>query len=127
MIKMIHVYQIWVILFLFFNISKIQGQTCQQLPEIFSSYKQAFEMIKQADFKIEDSVDCSVSSWVKEASFYSCDGKTGYFILKTKNGNEYLHTGLPIKVWNEFKNASSFGSYYNRQIKGKYQLKIEVG
>lgn len=115
------------IIWLYSQATLLNAQPCQQLPESFISYDQAFEKIKKADFKIEDSVDCSVSSWIKEASFYSCDGEIGYFILKTKNGNEYLHKGLPLKVWNEFKNASSFGGYYNRQIKGKYLLKIESG
>lgn len=103
------------------------AQPCSQLPKIFKSYEQAIERITHADFKIKEITACSRSSWIEKASFYSCDGNTGYFLLTTKNKKQYLHSGLPIKKWYEFKNSSSFGSYYNRQIKGRYQLKIPMG
>lgn len=32
---------------------------------------------------------------------------------------------MPIEIWNELKQASSIGSYYNRNIKHKYQLNIK--
>ena len=40
------------------------------------------------------------------------------------NDKNYIYQNLPIEVWQNFKNADSFGSYYVRNIKGKYQLSI---
>lgn len=100
------------------------GQTCNNLPVSYSSYSEAISKVRNATFKIIDKVDCSQSSWVSRATFHSCDGETGFFILITKDGKEYIHQDVPITVWKQFKNSSSFGTYFNENIKGKYKLKI---
>lgn len=92
---------------------------CNQLPESYTSYQQAMETIRSAHFHYRESADTSKSSWIRAASFYSCDGITGYFIFKTDK-KEYLYKEVPYEIWEEFKNAVSFGKYYNRHIKGKY-------
>lgn len=61
------------------------------------------------------------NSWVRGASYHSCDKKFGYFIIKTDK-RSYIYKDLPINIWNSFKKASSFGSYYDRNIKNRYQL-----
>lgn len=94
---------------------------CDNLPKNFSTYENAINLIKEAHFKITDSVNRSKSSWIRSASYYSCDNRIGYFFFETDK-HQYLHINLPLKVWNEFKNASSFGTYYNNNIKHKYQL-----
>ena len=58
---------------------------------------------------------------LKKANFYSCDGKQGYLILKTSKMN-YIFKSVPINVWSNFKEASSFGKFYNKNIRGKYKL-----
>lgn len=107
---------------LFISIS-CQAQDCHQLPTSFTSYQQAEKMVKAADFKIYDSVNTSKSSWIRGAEFYSCDGRTGFFIFKT-DSKAYIYKDLPIEVWQGFKNAASFGSYYNSFIKGKWRMVI---
>lgn len=100
-------------------ICSCSGTDCDQLPKSYSSYNDAEKIIKKADFKIEEKVNTSKSSWVRGAQYYSCDGITGFFILKTNNEN-YLHSGLPVKIWEGFKNSKSFGRYYNEKIKNRY-------
>lgn len=98
------------------------GQTdCNKLKANFSSYSEAVSKIKSTKFTLTDNVNTSSSSWVRGASYYSCDKKIGYFIIKTDKRN-YIYKDLPINIWNGFKNASSFGSYYDRNIKNRYQL-----
>lgn len=99
------------------------SQDCNKLPDNFTSYTQAINLVKSSSFKIKETTNTSNSSWVKSAKFYSCDGRTGYFIYATKD-HEYIHKGVPITVWEEFKNASSKGSYYDYNIKYKYQLNL---
>lgn len=101
-----------------------ESNSCNQLPETYSSYTEATSTVKSTQFKIKQSVNTSKSSWIKNASYYSCDGQVGYLIIKTNKGKEYIYADVPIEVWKEFKNASSFGKYYNSNIKGHYYFDL---
>lgn len=109
--------------FLFF-ISCSQKESCDNLPKTFTAYDEAFEQIKSANFKISESVNTSKSSWIRNASYYSCDGLTGFFILETSE-KEYLFSDLPYYVWRNFATAESFGSFYHQKIRNKYTVHIE--
>lgn len=98
-----------------------QKTNCELLPKQFSTYQEAAKKIKSASFKVSEDANTSKSSWINSASYYSCDGNTGYFIFVAK-GKEYIHTGVPYSVWERFKNAESFGSFYDKNIKHKYTL-----
>ena len=97
------------------------AQNCTDLPDKFKTYAEASSNISSATFKISESVNTSKSSWIRSAKYKSCDGETGYFLYKT-DVKEYIHKGVPISIWKGFKEAESFGSYYNRYIKRRYQL-----
>ena len=99
------------------------GQDCKQIPSHFNTYEQAISFIKKATFKYKDVANTANSSWIRSASFYSCNSTKGYFILKTDT-KEYLHSSVPLTLWNQFKNASSFGSFYDRNIKGRYRFNL---
>jgi len=98
-------------------------QDCNELPSSFETYQKATELVKGAHFAIEENISTPGSSWIRSASYFSCNKTTGYFIIKTHK-KEYIHDNLPVEVWKEFKNASSYGSYYSQHIKGRYQLTI---
>lgn len=100
------------------------GQDCNKLSTSFKSYTEASQLIKSSTFKTHESVNTSKSSWIRGASYYSCDSQKGFLIIKTDNG-EYVHQNVPVEVWRSFKNASSFGSYYNNFIKGNYRLTLK--
>ncbi|MGF7231165.1 KTSC domain-containing protein [Arachidicoccus sp.] len=57
------------------------------------------------------------------ALLYSCDGNKGFLIVKLK-GKKYIYKDVPKNVWNRFKTAKSFGSYYDHYIKHYYQLHL---
>jgi hypothetical protein len=98
------------------------GNNCSQLPAKFSNADEAMKAIKSTHFKVQESVLITESSWVRSAYYYSCDGITGYFILVTDD-QETLYSGVPAEVWHGFKNADSFGDYFNHNIKHKYKFK----
>ncbi len=79
------------------------------------------DRIRSASFRIAEEQNTDESSWVRGAEFYSCDGATGFFILRTDD-REYIHVDVPVAVWQGFKDASSFGTYYNANIKRRYRL-----
>ncbi|MDC6407142.1 MULTISPECIES: KTSC domain-containing protein [Maribacter] len=99
------------------------GKDCSLIDGSFENYKNALQVIKSSDFEFSDNCNTSKSSWIYDAEYYSCDGKTGYLIIETKSKN-YIHSGVPIGMWNEFKKADSFGKYYNRNIKGRFRLTL---
>jgi len=100
------------------------SQDCNKLPERFTSHNQAIIFVKRSIFKVEETANTSSSSWIMAAKYYSCDGNTGYFIYSTNKGYEYIHDRVPTYVWEGFKKAQSKGSYYDINIKNKYQLKM---
>ncbi|NLP59411.1 KTSC domain-containing protein [Lutibacter sp. B1] len=106
-----------------FFITSCNSQDCSNFKNSFSSYEQAKKIIETTDFELYDKCNTSKSSWILKAEYYSCDKKNGYLIIRTRK-KTYIHKRLPKKLWNEFKNADSFGKFYNARIKGKYQLII---
>ncbi len=94
---------------------------CSEINTSFKTYNEAKNTIESITFKFVDDVDTSRSSWIRSANYYSCDGKTGYFIYTTKK-KKYIHENLPLVVWDDFKNAESFGKFYNKHIKHRYRL-----
>jgi hypothetical protein len=112
-----------ILLILILFLTPCSGQDCSIIDDHFDTYENALKVIKSSDYKFSDDCNTSKSSWIYEADFYSCDGKTGYLIIETKSKN-YIHNGVPIGMWNKFKNADSFGKYYNQNLKGRYQLNL---
>lgn len=100
----------------------VQSQSCKNLPDKFYSYREAINSIQSSTFKTSDELPYGKSSWIKSANYYSCDGYFGYLVYTTDKGKEYIHEKVPIKIWTEFKNAISSGSYYVNNIKGRYRL-----
>lgn len=105
----------------FTKTSLCSAQDCESLSQHFTSYSQAVYIVEHYSFKFSESVNTSSSSWVQSAHYYSCDGYTGYLVLYAK-GQAYIHQNVPVDLWNEFKNAVSFGGFYNENIKGRFQL-----
>ncbi|AZI20733.1 KTSC domain-containing protein [Chryseobacterium taklimakanense] len=103
------------------NQQKQNISDCSEIKTPFKSYSEAKNTVKSVDFKFTDKVDTSKSSWIRSAKYYSCDGNAGYLVYTTDK-KEYIHQDVPIRVWEEFKNADSFGKYYNKNIKKRYRL-----
>ena len=110
------------LIFIFITIS-CNTKNCNEINSKFTSYDEAIEIVKNSSFAIDEKVDTD-SSWIDSIEYHSCDEKYGYLIINTKKGKSYIHKDVPIQVWNEFKNANSFGKFYNQNIKGNYYLEI---
>lgn len=50
------------------------------------------------------------------------DQSNRYMIILL-NDTYYHYCGLPAAVWRSFKNADSYGTYYNQKIKGYYDCR----
>ncbi len=80
----------------------------------FLSCQDAIENIKSANFKIEDDENTSKSSWIKSASFYSCDGNNGYFILITKD-KDYLYSECLIQFGKNLKMQAHLENFTTKE------------
>lgn len=97
---------------------------CNTLPKIFNSYSEAVSKVKSAQFSHVDYVNTARSSVITSASYYSCDGEKGFLIVGINN-RPYIHTGIPNNLWQDFKKARSFGSFYNSYIRNRYSVVIK--
>jgi hypothetical protein len=98
---------------------------CNSIQQSFTSYDQAISIIKETKFAFSDHINTNSSSWIQSASYFSCDNVSGYFIMYTQN-NDYLYRDIPRTLWENFKYASSFGSFYNQNIKNNYQYYLTL-
>jgi hypothetical protein len=57
------------------------------------------------------------SSWVQRIGWE--DGK---LVVEAKSGSSYTHEGVPYKLYASFLLSRSKGKFYNKHIKGRYQL-----
>lgn len=114
--------KIIIVLSLFFCSCK--SQNCSELVTEFKSFDEAETLVKKTKFPLTENLNTDRSSWIRSGKYYSCDLKVGFFLYKTDK-ETYIHQNVPIEIWNELKQASSIGSYYNRNIKHKYQLIIK--
>lgn len=96
-------------------------ENCDDCLEI-TNYREFSDCIRKSKSFSSATFFTHESQWIEKAEFLTCDDKRGYFIINLRNGNEYIHKGLPIEMWNEFKSAPSYGSYYSSRIKGKYNF-----
>ncbi len=120
----IRIFVLFLLIFFSVSTSAQSHKSCEELPASFPNYENAMQQIKVAEFKINETIDTRRSSWIRGLSYFSCDGKSGFMIMKT-DSKSYIHQNVPIDIWNEVKNAESFGSYYNDKIKHLYQLSIK--
>jgi hypothetical protein len=111
------------LLILFFALSSC-GQNCKDLPSSYKNYEEAKTVVLRTNFKFTDDCDVSESSFITSADYYSCDGSTGYFVIGMNDKN-YIFQNMPYEVWEGFKNAESKGIFYNREIRGRYQLRLK--
>ena len=63
----------------------------------FPSYEEAIKKINNTHFVFSETVNTSKSSWVRGASFYSCDKIVGYFILTTDK-RSYVYKNRLIHI-----------------------------
>ena len=64
--------------------------------------------------------DTSRSSFVTDAWY---DDSHDYMVIGLQ-GTNYHYCRIPQEVWDAFQQADSFGRFYNRDIKGRYDCRL---
>ena len=94
-------YRFWSIVFCCFLVASCNGQDCDKLPATFNSYDEAINLVQSSNFLLKDKADTGGSSWIRGASYYSCDKISGFLIVETDQ-KEYIHQHVPLNVWRSF-------------------------
>lgn len=106
--------------------SKTSLGPCADLPQHFTSYAHAQQAIEGATWLIAERQWTPESSWINQIKYYSCEGQTGFLLVQIGN-RTYIHANVPRRVWNEFKQAPSKGTYYNQRIRGDDRYYFRLG
>ncbi|MDZ7604268.1 MAG: KTSC domain-containing protein [Cyclobacteriaceae bacterium] len=105
------------------NISLLAGSdNCAASSASWKSEKEAIDALEKADFHFSESFKNPSESWLISASFYSCDGQSGYLVIHSQK-KDIIHSSVPMIVWQDLKNANSKGGFYNFYIRDKYAFK----
>jgi hypothetical protein len=95
---------------------------CEPVPR--ASYNSAVShVLKSCSCKTE----MLSSSWLEAITY--CEGD--YLLMQVKdpsNSNPsgiYIFEDVPQAVFNQWVSASSAGSYYNEQVKGRYRFELQ--
>jgi len=52
-------------------------------------------------------------------------GAAGHLYVKFKSGKTYVFNNFPGTLWADFRNAASKGTYFRRQIRGKFAYSMK--
>jgi len=97
-------------------------QSGNQVKRVISNYvdvKYREEPVDIADQEFEE-LDTSKSSFIRGAWY---DEDNDYMIINL-DGTYYQYCGMLNRTWASFKTADSFGSHYNKYIKGEYDCRL---
>ncbi len=93
-------------------------QETEQIIENLIIIKYRDTPVNIADSRFEH-LNTVKSSFIRGAWY---DNQNQYMVIKLIE-TYYHYCGLPKTVWDEFKKADSFGSYYNQVIKGEFDCR----
>ncbi|MFC3809329.1 KTSC domain-containing protein [Lacihabitans lacunae] len=106
-----------------FLISCNNGVSCDNQLKKPSTFVELEYQLENTEFSFIEELGLGNSSWITNCFYYSCDLKTGYFVLQVKD-KKYFHGGVPLNYWISFKKSKSKGSFYNQNIRGKFKLSL---
>jgi hypothetical protein len=95
---------------------------CEEI-KYFELNEDAPAKIRALFFRLIDSVDNPGGTLVSKAYFYSCDGNSGYFVYRMREGNEEFNQGVPWTLWEEFKGSNSKDEFYESKLFQNYSPK----
>lgn len=98
-----------------------QSANCDTLD--ISSYplKEAISVIDLTTFRYQQQFKISRTYGVMSARFYSCDGNSGYLVIKVDK-NDFIYLEVPESKWKGLISSADINGYFEREIKGNYKF-----
>lgn len=97
-------------------VSSCTSQNCLYDYKAFTSYQQLNDYVKE---NFDSKTVNPKSSWIDKLYYCGCGEGKGYLVMETKR-KSYSHRPMSIAIWEELQVSDDVGSYYAREIKGKY-------
>lgn len=98
-----------------------KSTNCDSLEIRTLSLDDAISIIKQSSFRFQQQFKISRTYGVMNASFFSCDGKLGYLIIKVEK-KDYIYFDVPKSKWADLISSEDINNFYNENIKGNYEV-----
>jgi len=98
-----------------------QSTDCDSLDISSVSLAKAIESIENAKFRFQKQFKISRSYGVMNARFYSCNGETGFLIMKVDK-KDFIYIKVPKSVWNTLITSSDINAFYASEIKQTYNV-----
>ncbi len=98
-----------------------QSANCDTLNLSSYSLEKAISAIETTTFRYQQQFKISRTYGVMSARFYSCDGSTGYLVIKVDK-KDFIYLEVPETKWKELISSGDINAYYNTEIKGNYNI-----
>lgn len=100
---------------------KPENTDCQELGDNFHDLEGALTAIKRSRFYYEQKIRTTRKSGLMEASYYSCDFKSGYLIIRYDSA-EQLYWPVDMTLWERFQKSPDIDGFYIKEIKDLTQI-----
>jgi len=91
-----------------------QYTSCDSLKVPNLNSAQAIEQIRVTKFRVQQSFKLTRRQGFKGGEFYSCDGNTGFLIIKF-NESELLYTDVEKEIWKNLKTSQDPEGYFLKE------------
>ena len=98
-----------------------QSANCDTLDISSFSLDEAISAIELSTFRYQQQFKISRTYGIMSARFYSCDGNSGYLILKVDK-KDIIYLEVPETIWKGLISSADINGFYDAEIKGNYDF-----
>jgi hypothetical protein len=98
-----------------------QSANCDTLDITSFPLEEAISAIELTTFRYQQQFKISRTYGVMNARFYSCDGNSGYLIIKIDK-KDIIYVEVPEKIWKGLISSADINGFYDAEIKGNYDF-----
>jgi len=98
-----------------------QSTNCDSLKVNSYTIDEAITIIERTTFRYQQQFRISRTYGVMSARFFSCDGKSGYLIIKVDK-RDYIYIDVPEPKWTSLISSTDINGFYEVEIKGIYEV-----
>lgn len=106
---------------------KLDKSGCNEFVDRFELYPETVEHIRSYSFALTGSINVSDQGCdFSKVEYYSCDGKTGFMILKFLSLN-IVQKDVPMKIWLDLSASETKCNFLRANVVKKYESYVYPG
>ena len=98
-----------------------KSANCDSLDITSSTLEDAISTIELTTFRYQQQFKISRTYGIMSAKYFSCDGQTGYLVLKVDK-EDLIYLEVPDSKWKGLIGSADINGFYDTEIKGKYDF-----